>query len=360
MKKVDTRRPGGGLTLVELLVAAALTVIVAGMVLQFAGVALARWERSAGRIRAATTAQLVFDQLEQDLQGAIFRADGRVWMAVTILPDVQLSGRWETAAVASHGKPDNTHRGTLDLTPERLDQARFGIAGVWWRFFTTKPDENSGVTDLSAPVAVGYQIIRRRVTSSSTAPPRYLLFRSEVRRTRTARGAPGTFEAGYDLDPMAAPATAYQLPNAIAGNPGNLVRPPLGAVIADNVIDFGVRLRVHERGGLRLVFPAVAAARDAAPAAGTLTQAVPPSSETEHLARSGTRPPDDYYRHVFPGMVEVVIRVLTDKGARLIAAYESGSLQPPAGVAPDEYWWTLAEAHSLVFTRRISIMSRTP
>jgi len=53
-----------------------------------------------------------------------------------------------------------------------------------------------------------------------------------------------------------------------------------------------------------------------------------------------------------------MMRVLTDEGARLIAAFEAGRLQPPAGVTPADYWWTLAEAHSEVFTRHIVIPSR--
>jgi hypothetical protein len=53
-----------------------------------------------------------------------------------------------------------------------------------------------------------------------------------------------------------------------------------------------------------------------------------------------------------------MLRVLTDEGARLVAAYEADHLQPPAGVAPADYWWILAEAHSEAFTRRILIPSR--
>ncbi len=64
------------------------------------------------------------------------------------------------------------------------------------------------------------------------------------------------------------------------------------------------------------------------------------------------------YRHAFPDIAEVMLRVLTDEGARLIAAYEAGHLQPPAGVAPADYWWSLAEAHSQVFTHRITIPGR--
>lgn len=347
-----------GFTLVELLVAAGLTVVIVAVVLRFSSLAMNRWSQSAGRLHADIQARLVLEQLERDLQGALLRADGRVWMAVTILPDTRLSGRWQAAAVASQAKPDNTHPGTLALDATRLEDARFGVAGVWWRFFTTRPDDNTGTGDLSAPVAVGYQIVRRNVTSSAASEQRYLLFRCEVRRTRTGGGAPGTFEAGYDLNPAADPPTPYQTPNATTGDPGNLIRPPLGAAIADNVIDFGVRLYMREQGNLRLVFPARPAGPGAAPAAGDTTDSRPPSEETEHLARAATPAADDYYRHAFPEVADVMIRVLTDEGARLVAAYESGQLRPPTGASPTDYWWTLAEAHSRVVTCRIRLYAR--
>jgi type II secretory pathway pseudopilin PulG len=345
-------------TLVELLVAAALTVALAGVVLAAVAAVFRQWNRATGRLGAAVQARLALDQVAQDLQGAILRADGNVWLAVAVLPDTSLAGRWQTAAVAAQAKPGNLHPRTLALGAPRIEDARFGVAGVWLRFFTTKPDTNASAADLSAPVAVGYQIIRQNVTSSAASEQRYLLFRAEVRRTRTSGGAPGTFEAGYDLDPAASPATPYLAPNATAGDPGNLLRPPLGSVLADNVIDFGVRLYVREGGGLRLVFPARPAESGAPPATGELTTAAPPSLETEHLARGAIPATNDYYRHAWPKVADVMLRVLTDEGARLIAAYEAGRLAPPPGVAPGDYWWTLAETHSEVFARRIVIPSR--
>ena len=281
-----------------------------------------------------------------------------VWLAVTVLPDTGLSGQWKTAAVTAQAKPGSTHPRTLNLAAPSLEAARFGVAGVWLRFFTTKPDTNASVADLSAPVAVGYQIIRQNVTSSPTSEQRYMLFRAEVRRTRTAGGSPGTFEAGYNLDPAATPVTSYMTPNGTAGDPGNLLRPPLGAALADNVIDFGVRLYRREGGDLRLIFPARPAAFGASPVNGVFTNAVPPSAETQHLACGTTPAASDYYRQAFPEVVEVMIRVLTDEGARLLAVYEAGRLQPPVGVTPADYWWILAEAHSEVFTRHIVLPSR--
>jgi type II secretory pathway pseudopilin PulG len=352
------RREDASFTLLELLVAVVLTALLAAVVLAVVSAVMNHWNRLAGRLGAAAQAQLALDQLAQDLEGAIFRADGNVWFAVTVLPDTGLSGQWKTAAVTAQGKPGNTHPRTLNLGAPSLEEARFGVVGVWLRFFTTKPDTNTSAADLSAPVAVGYQIIRQNVTSSPTSEQRYLLFRAEVRRTRTTGGSPGTFEAGYNLDPAATPATPYMTPNGTAGDPGNLLRPPLGAALADNVIDFGVRLYRREGGDLRLIFPARPAACDTSPVNGILSNAVPPAMETQHLASGTTPAASDYYRHVFPDVAEVMVRVLTDEGARLVAAFEAGRLQPPAGVTPADYWWTLAEAHSQVVIRRIAILAR--
>lgn len=348
----------GAFTLVELLVAAALTAMLAALVLATVSGVMGHWTRTAGQLAAAAEARLALEQLTQDLQGAIFRADGNIWLAATVQSDTSLSGQWRAAGRPSQAKPGNAHPGTLNFAAPAIAEARFGVAGVWLRFFTTKPDTGADAADLPAPVAVGYQIIRDNVTASATSEQRYMLFRAEVRRTRTAGGAPGTFEAGYNLDPDAVPATAYQTPSGTTGDPGNLVRPPLGSVLADNVIDFGVRLYAREGGDLRLVFPAAPAAAGSLPAGGVITSARPPAFETRHLVMSTAPAAADFYRHAFPEVAEVMLRVLDGEGARLLAAYEAGRLKPPAGIAPADYWWILAEAHSRAFTRRIAIASR--
>jgi prepilin-type N-terminal cleavage/methylation domain-containing protein len=352
----NTRKPGG-FTLLELLMAASITALVAALLLAVLSGTMTHWDRMAGRQRAATAGRLALDQLSEDLEAAISRTDGNVWLAATVLPDTSLSGQWRPAATIAQGKPGNSNSGTLNLSVPDFKDARFGVAGVWLRFFTTKADSDASATELPAPVAVGYQIIRENVTSSATAEQRYMLFRAEVRRSKTAGGAAGVFESGYDLDPAASPATAYMTPSGTAGDPGNLRRPPLGAALADNVIDFGVRLYVSESGSLRLVFPAVAAPLGGMPAAGAPTRAAPPAAETEHLARCVSPSIDDAYCQAYPQVADVMLRVLDDEGARLLAAYEAGRLQPPEGVSAADYWWTLASAHSQVLTRRILIAS---
>jgi type II secretory pathway pseudopilin PulG len=350
--------PARGFTLLELLLAATLTALVAALLLTIVSTTMDHWNRTEGRLRASAEARIGLEQLAQDLETAIFRADGNVWLAVTVLPDTGRSGQWRAAAEGAQGKPGNVHPGTLNLGALSWEDARFGVAGVWLRFFTTKADTDASAAELPAPVAVGYQIIRQNVTSSATAEQHYLLFRAEVRRTKTSGGAPGVFESGYDLDPAAAPATAYMTPSGTAGDPGNLLRPPLGSALVDNVIDFGVRLYVREGGNLRLVFPATAAPLGGAPAGGTPSQTVPPSTETEHLAKAVSPAANDAYGHAFPDIAEVMVRVLDDEGARLLAAYEAGRLHSPTGISAADYWWILAMAHSQVLTRRIAIASR--
>ena len=347
-----------GFTLLELLLAATLTALLAALVLATAAGAMNHWNRTAGRLGAASEARLGLDQLAQDLQAAVFRADGHVWLAATVLPDTSLSGQWRVAAAAAQGKPGNTNPCTLDLAAPSMGAARFGVAGVWLRFFTAKADTNASAAELPAPVAVGYQIIRQNITSGSASEQRYMLFRAEVRRTKSATGASGTFEAGYNLDPAATPATAYMAPSGTAGDPGNLLRPPLGSVLVDNAIDFGVRFYVREGGSLRLIFPAAPSPLEGVPAGGTLTTARPPSLETRHFAMSTPPDANDDYRHAFPDVADVMIRILDDEGARLLAAYEAGRIHPPSGVAAADYWWMLAEAHSQVFIRRVAILSR--
>jgi hypothetical protein len=69
----------------------------------------------------------------------------------------------------------------------------------------------------------------------------------------------------------------------------------------------------------------------------------------------------------FPDFADVMLRVLTDEGARIIEAYENGrSVAPPnpsgsgqtAAQWQKSYWWTLALEHSQVFVERIPIASR--
>jgi hypothetical protein len=63
----------------------------------------------------------------------------------------------------------------------------------------------------------------------------------------------------------------------------------------------------------------------------------------------------DSFANRMPDVVDVSVRILTEKGADLIRGYESitQTVFAPPGVTPQAYWWEIARANSRVFTRRI-------
>src|SRR4051812_16965222 len=102
-------------TLLELLVAATITLLIAGVMLSVTAGMLGLWRRSQSAHTQATAARQVFDLIEQDLHAAVHRPDATCWLAIDIL---------DTAAeLANHGwllrsgnvKPANG--GSLRLLP---------------------------------------------------------------------------------------------------------------------------------------------------------------------------------------------------------------------------------------------------
>jgi hypothetical protein len=51
-----------------------------------------------------------------------------------------------------------------------------------------------------------------------------------------------------------------------------------------------------------------------------------------------------------------MLRILTEEGATLLEAIETGRVpRPPAYGTDAEWWWGVVEANSRVFTRRVAI-----
>ena len=274
---------------------------------------LARWNHTQGLLTTTAQAREVLDRLEQDLQGAHYRDNGKAWLMATVQAETSVSGLWVNGT-----KPAAA---SLNHTADRLADSRFGLAGTWLRFFTTAT-AGSG-SEPRAPVAVSYQIVRRAATPGSEQC-HYLLYRSEVT-------SPATFDAGYNLT-----ANEYTTGCEVSGTPGTVVTPAVSQLLANNVIDFGVRfyarLRDDSTGveSLQPIFPRHA-------------------TELEFSAQSSaTAGPGQK----FPAVVDIFLRVLTDEGDRRIAALESGRISGN--------WWTIAEANSRVFLRRIQLRSEPP
>ncbi|MCW5548336.1 MAG: type II secretion system protein [Opitutaceae bacterium] len=331
-------RPGSNraFTLLELLVAAVITLMLAGLVLAVSTGALDLWRRTQGDSTAMAEAVAALDMMERDLQAALHQPDGRRWLAVSVANDVSaLANRgWLTTGAVRH-KPAAPDR--LRLWPEpgatgqrRPADARFGLTGAWLRFFTLSAESAGEAGGMSLPRAVAYQIARRPVrgpvAAGNPAATRYQLYRSAVT-------VETTMTAGYSIT-----ATAY---GSTGNNPAaqraasTIMNPNSLDVLATNVIDCGVWLYARESdGGLRLLYPA-------------------DPGDLVHEVVGGVLPPD---AERMPTVADLVLRVLTEEGATRLAALEAGLVARPAGFANDAaWWWAVAEAHSRVLVRRVEV-----
>ena len=348
-------RPRCAFTLVEVLVATAVTALLAGLMITVISNVMSAWRRSADSLQSNAQAKLALDYLAQDLGATLMRRDTRAWLVATVQPDQTGTGdaggtlgSWNASGGgimkpgwASAGTPTSS----LELAPAsgRLEDYRFGMAGVWLRFVAGVADSNNpaGIQQTSAPRIVGYQIVRHPLSSSSTATAtRYALFRAEVRPFHDSAGsqATSTLVNGYDLGTAAyTTATANNLADT-----GNIRRPRRDILLANNVVDFGVRFFTRDTtGNLVLAFPTSNANRGFA--ATTNTAFSPGGSSFTYS--------DAAMSYGFPEVAEVFVRVLTEEGARQIEGLESGKL-------PGLDWWTIVTANSQVYTRRIVIPGR--
>lgn len=329
-----------GFTLLELLVALVITLMLAAVMLAVTTGTLNLWHRTQDNAAVSAQARLALDMLERDLQAALHRRDGTgtTWLAADVIND--------PARLTTHGwritafmKPAGAE--SRRLVPDPRDGlvpaivgARFGLSGAWLRFITTNIDAGGSV-----PVAVSYQVVRRPVSGSSADPAnpadiRYSLFRSAVT-------AEATLAAGYSVTAPAYASNAAVPP--VARSAPTLTNPHTTSdALATNVVDFGIWLHVRDNSGvLRRTYPA-----DNADASHATSDAVNP-------AESGR----------YPEVADVMVRILTDEGARLLEAMEKadGSITRPGNHASDAgWWWGVVEANSRVFTRRVEVKGTAP
>ena len=383
-----------GFTIVELMVAAAITLVVLGFMVQITFSTLQTFDKVSGTLNSKTQAQLVFDYLRRDFSTLVWRRDGNVWLLATVQPDqTTINGDsnigdadWKPTnpkpEVKTVGNPDSSLRlekpGAVTAAKrlQPISDYRFGQAGVWLRFFTNQVTKD---TSQPEPIAVAYQIVRiKPQPNSTTREMRYWLFRSAVRPAPTDSTTRSVLYAGFDLtDNSLNGYNKNTSTNSGSGEPGGIRQPDRELLLANNVIDFGVRFwkRNPANGQDQLIFPADNSNNADNDNLGyAITTRLPASVAALGGSSSipfGTNLSDANFQTAgeaeggYPDYVEVMIRVLSDEGARLIAAFENGDTIAPSatGTAPtqtekDTYWWTLAEAHSVVYTDRIPIVAR--
>ena len=360
-----------GFTVLELIVAVAVTAVLTGMLLLISTQVLETQSRTNAELERNQVAHFVLDQIQEDLQCALYRNDGNVWMALSLLNESGNSDSWIEASKTSFAKsPLNSLRiidsdwptGALqDSEIDSLGQgpfhkSRFGVAGTWLRFFTQSPELDPQANGNGSARAVAYQIIRYGITSSNTSRKRYHLFRSDV-------STKNTFEAGYNLHPDNESGYGINASNLSMDLnfpntprvPSTIINPiidvgtdypPASFSLATNIIDFGIRAYHLEKnsfgtGNLVQLFPPIQL-----DAPGNLL-----SEEffaTSHKPYQEIADPTFYQ---FPDVVDVMVRVLSEEGARILENYENGSFPNTEEVD----WWSIAEEHSKVYFRRIKI-----
>jgi len=300
----------GGFTLIELLVAVSISVVLAGLLVVVTRNTLDLWQKAQDRSSANVRATVALNLLTRDLQSTLYRA-GEPTFALSILPVSALGAHnWRTSEPLL--KPDlvNILTAVPDLLRRRhIENSRFGRGGVWLRFigFNLNPDG-------SLPQAISYQIVRRPVAGgvNGANPPsvRYILFRHYATPDET-------FNTGYNI-------THYD---------ALLARPAVDQALCDNVVDFGVWCyRRESSGNLTVLYP---------------------QSPDDHdfLAQTGGGSGG-----TFPDVVEVMLRVMTERGAVQLEQMELGRIVRPPEYASDEaWWWAVVLAESRVYSTRITL-----
>jgi type II secretory pathway pseudopilin PulG len=371
-----------GFTVIELIVAVSVTALLSGLLLLISSQVLNTQTKSSSELETNEIAQFVLDKIQEDLQCAVYRNDGNVWMAMRIIEDKDLSGSWDAVGVSGNGKDQvdsirivesdwSNNGATLNnsqidaLGQGPFEMSRFGVGGTWLRFFSQSPEPDVDSKNNGAVRAISYQIIRHGITSALKSKKRYQLFRSDV-------SAKNTFEAGYNLHPdQGVEETAYNRGKSLANLtsprlPDRLIDPiiPEGSQypatsfsLAANIIDFGVRAYVLERnssgtGNLVQIFPAIHI-----DAPGTIKNEGKDFLATS-LPKYRTLVKDSESRkkfhqfYAFPDVVDLMIRVLSSEGARLLEAFEE---IPDLSSTDTLSWWSIAEEHSKVYFRRVKI-----
>jgi prepilin-type N-terminal cleavage/methylation domain-containing protein len=372
-KSFEARSPQSGFTIVELLVAVAVTAAIVTFMVTIVVNVLNGWGRSTATLTAGNQSRIIMDQLVQDVETALLRRDANPMFVATIQPnqsginansgafrgdagmaaaDWKATGAFTTDYSIKPGFTTLSSASTSDslaINPARreLEEYRFGQAGVWLRFFTVPPDNSTtDLKDASAPRAVSYQIIRSRTGDPiNPSPTSYQFFRSEARPygDNVTTKADSTFTVGYNLFTTDIP--GYNVGNGILNNTGNIRRPNQAQILGDGVIDFGLRIYARNASAALVeVFPVdrrvgPSAVRAVFVATTDTTLTFPPHGAAETS-------------HGYPEEIEIFLRILTPEGIEIINNYEEDTSR--FGASADK-WWELAQQNSKVYTRKIKL-----
>ena len=310
-----------GFTVLELLVASAVSIILIGLFLSVSANILDAWRQSRDSLSTNAKARIVLNTLTTDLESAILRDDRGVWLACDLLETRATSNRWERADFPQKEKPNDATSLEIDFAnPDLgLSHFRFGVAGAWLRFFAS-PTDAAGSGDGGDVNAVAYQMIRRKPHSrSSELEESYNLYRSIVRSDYTLEEVKE--DEGYFIDQF--DGRSYE------GQPGEVTTPRNdSSLLARDVVDLGV-VFYHKNalGQDEALFPLTTGGRQF------------------RVPRDG-----------IPESADVFVRILDEEGAKQINAYERGLIP---STQPD-FWWETVNRFSTVYSKRVHFKTGSP
>ncbi len=343
-----------GFTVVELLVASAVTLLLVGLMLKVTSSVLGSYDKIHGKLSANNDVLHALNTVVADLESMVYRNDGNIWLAAEMV-----DSRFNTARSGG----DNLWLSPSSPTRQKpqgidLDENQYGQNGVWLRFFTSaydrdKKDQFGG--DIHGNInAVAYQLLRRGASSKgeadSSAPRSYGLYRTVVNADRTFNVG-YDFDLGLDVDGYLKQGNYYWVlvpvfneNTALLGEPVEILRPDLGSLIANNVVEFGIQF-LDEDDEDYVDFETIS---DDRYFTGTSSRPLP---------RAYFAPYSTEANRPMPKFADIYLRVLTEEGARLILRFEQGLYRADitGRSARNAFWRELEAAHSVEFRKRVQL-----
>lgn len=301
MKKPHKFAPA--FTVVEILIASAIMAVLVAVILGITSSVLTAWNNASNSLSRNFESRVSLDLIVQDLEAALFRSDGSIWMV-------------------SQAQP---------VTNDAIGNGTF----EYLKFFTVAPDRPEGPGDVSA---VAYFVANRNPFGSSTGSGTTLNLYRVVLDGKT------TFEDV--LGNLDSPATdALLVPSNDAGFSA--------AFLANNVIEFRVEFTLQTKTTNSTGGKVVEQYLTRTINSGFFSPLGVPDNKTPSPPPGGiVEFPSEYNGQKIqkPLYADVYIRIIDDEGLRILEA----DAAPPSGTTEfDDF----IRSHSELFSRRVHFIN---
>ncbi len=306
-----------GFTLIEMVVALAITAVIGYLFVSIGRDFVRAWDHIGDTVSRETEVRAALDWIERDFESAFFQEGNGVMFAVDVLNNENNSGSWQTDG-------DTLRPSTSGSNTQNHE---YGWAGCWVRLFTASPTLN----------AVGYQIIRSTMRNAPEFTPRYMLYRN-------AANVRETIDKVLDLTDTGAYPTLT----------GDVVNPERPNILAINVVDFGVRLYIYETDPTSPGYPDPSGAdapdqlRLIFPADGSSQLVTDISAAANHRGSTFT---GIAYQNRYPDVIEIYMRVLSERGADMISDMEEAG--------DNTFWDEVVANNSRLYRRYVVVRGRS-